>query len=57
MQELGQIVLCSATFPDNATIVLGKPRIIEHEEPVEYYAGGSYEWKDRRWPEDREDDL
>ena len=39
--------------PDNATIVLGKPRVIEHEAPVEYYTGGShYECKDRRWPED-----
>lgn len=43
--------------PDNATIVLGKPRIIEHEAPVEYYAGGSYEWKDGRWPEDASEDL
>lgn len=38
--------------PENATIVLGTPRIIEHESPVGYYAGGPYEWKDRRWQGD-----
>ena len=43
--------------PDNATIVLGKPRIVEHKASVEYYAGGSYEWKDRRWPEDASEDI
>lgn len=41
--------------PDNATIVLGKPRVIEHDGPAEYYAGGSYEWKHKCWPEDGED--
>ena len=38
--------------PDNATIVLGKPRVIEHDAPVEYYDGDACIWKNRHWPED-----
>ena len=38
--------------PDNATIVLGKPRVIEHDVPVEYYDGDACIWKNRCWPED-----
>lgn len=55
--RIGANCIVFQDVPDNATIVLGKPRIIEHDEPVEYYAGGSYEWKNRRWPEDGEDNL
>ena len=40
-----------ARASDNATIVLGKPCVIEYGAPVEYYDGDACVWKNRRWPE------
>lgn len=35
--------------PDNATVVLQKPRIIEHDEPHEYYIASPQEYMARSW--------
>lgn len=44
-------------IPDNATVVLQKPRVIEHDGPRPYFVVDEEELSGRCWPEDRGDEL
>ena len=38
--------------PDNATVVLPKPRVIEHDEPRDYYIAEPGEYTARSWDDE-----
>ena len=54
--KIGANCVVFQDVPDNATVVLGRPRLIEHEASVDYCAGGPYEWKNKSWSDDKGED-
>lgn len=47
--KIGANCVVFQDVPDNSTVVLGKPRIIEHVQPSPYIIAEEGEYKPREW--------